>query len=226
MEEVTRRRWVQRRQGADPAEAETLRRSLNVSPLTARALFLRGIKTPEEGRGFLDPRLACLPDPFLLAGMDRAVDRLLRALDKEEPVAVHGDYDVDGISGAALLVETLRALGGKAEYFIPLRLRDGYGLSAEALKKAAESGIKVVLSVDCGVSALDEARLASQLGLDLIITDHHQPPETLPCAVALVNPHQSGCRFPFRDLSGVGVAFFLRGCVAESPEGPGRFRRA
>jgi single-stranded-DNA-specific exonuclease len=209
MERVTRRRWVQRGGDEDWAGAEHLRKSLNVSPLTARTLLFRGIQSAEEGHSFLDSRLASLPDPFLLSGMDRAVDRLLRAIGEGERIAVHGDYDVDGITGAALLVENLRLFGGKVEYFIPLRLRDGYGLSAEALRKAAASGVKVILSVDCGVSALEEARLAAELGLDLIVTDHHQPPETLPPALSLINPHQPGCRFPFRDLAGVGVAFFL-----------------
>jgi single-stranded-DNA-specific exonuclease len=223
MEKMTRRRWVQRGENEDGGGAESLGRALNISSLVARTLFFRDIKSAEEGRNFLDPRLSSLPDPFLLAGMAEAVDRLVLAIERAEPIAVHGDYDVDGITGTALLVETLCAFGGIAEYFIPLRLIDGYGLSSEALKRAAASGIKVVLSVDCGVSAVEEARLASELGLDLIITDHHHPPENLPAVLALVNPHQPGCRFPFHELAGVGVAFFLLGALRKALRERGAF---
>jgi len=193
----------------DPRLCETLARSLDISPLIAHTLVLRGIATGEQGRDFLHGRLSSLPDPFLMKGMDVAVGRLVRALERGEKIVVHGDYDVDGITGTALLTETLRAFGARVDYHIPLRLRDGYGLSGEALKQAASSGARVVLSVDCGVSAVEEALLAGDLGLDLIVTDHHQPPEELPKALALVNPHQPGCAFPFKELSGVGVAFFL-----------------
>ena len=125
------------------------------------------------------------------------------------PFSKIAQFDVDGISGCSLLVEVLRKLGAEVDYHIPLRLVDGYGLSAEALRKAAEHGCSLAISVDCGVSAVAEAELAAELGLDLIITDHHQPPDQLPRCLALINPHLSGCRFPWRELSGVGVAFFL-----------------
>lgn len=209
MNAVTMRRWAIRSAEADPRFCETLARTLDLSPLIAHILILRGIATEQQGRDFLHGRLSSLPDPFLMKGMEASVDRLVRALEGGEKIVVHGDYDVDGITGTALLTETLRAFGAKVDYHIPLRLRDGYGLSGEALKQAASSGARVVLSVDCGVSAVEEAQVAAELGLDLIVTDHHQPPEALPAAFAIVNPHQPGCSFPFKDLSGVGVAFFL-----------------
>lgn len=183
--------------------------ALDVGPLTARALLLRGLGDEVAAKGFLDAGLAALPDPDLLPAMTTACDRLEQALRDGERIAVHGDYDVDGISGCTLLVEVLRDLGAEVEYHIPLRLKDGYGLSADAIRQAKAQGCSLLLSVDCGVSAHAEAALAAELGLDLIITDHHQPPDDLPPCLALVNPHLPGNHFPWPDLSGVGVAFFL-----------------
>ncbi len=209
MEPVTRRTWAPRKAAAvDELEPE-LANALGLAPLTARILLQRGLDTPALARDFLEGRLANLPDPFLLLGMERAVTRLVHALKNRERVQIHGDYDVDGITGTALLVDGMRSFGFEVDYHLPLRLKDGYGLSAEALQEAAGSGVRVVVSVDCGVSALAEAALAKQLGLDLIVTDHHHPPETLPLAYAIINPHQPGCLFPYKELAGVGVAFFL-----------------
>lgn len=209
MQPITRRTWQLR--GVSPSRdvSRALAHSLNIHELTARVLLLRGIEDPEQGADFLAARLAALPDPDLLPDMQPACQRLVAALEGNERIAVHGDYDVDGITGCTLLVETLRQLGADVEYHIPLRLRDGYGLSAEALQHARDSGCRLVVSVDCGVSALGEAALARELGLDLIITDHHQPPRQLPDCLALINPHLPGTRFPWPELSGVGVAFFL-----------------
>jgi single-stranded-DNA-specific exonuclease len=209
VEPIVRRRWIPRDEGFTPEQVIALSVQLGISPLTARVLAQRGILTGHEGRQFLDSRLADLPDPFLLPDMDRATERLARAIMHGERLAVHGDYDVDGITGTALLVETLRSFGADVEFHIPLRLKDGYGLSAEALEKTAAAGTRIVISVDCGISAVAEAGLAASLGIDLIITDHHHPPANLPSALAVVNPHLPGCLFPFRQLAGVGVAFFL-----------------
>lgn len=228
MEPVRRRRWELRGGAESPPAAEALGRALGLSPLTAQVLALRGVGDAEAGRAFLTASLAALPDPFLLPDMERAVGRLVGAIEAGETIAVHGDYDVDGITGTALLVETLRAMGASVLYYIPLRLRDGYGLSAAALQEAAAAGARVALSVDCGISALVEAEQAAAAGLDLIITDHHQPPAELPRAFALINPHLPESRFPFAELAGVGVAFFLlvalrkrlreRGAFAGRPE--------
>ncbi len=208
MKPVQQRRWRPRNQ-VSPEAVRSLTTALDLHPLTALVLLGRAIDDETTARAFFSPRLTDLPDPFLLRGMEEAVGRLVRALEQDEAVAVHGDYDVDGITATALMVDVLRRLGGRVDYHIPLRLKDGYGLSAAALEEAAARGSRVVVSVDCGVSAVQEAVLAARLGLDLIITDHHQPPEALPEAVALVNPHQPDCAFPDKVLSGVGVAFML-----------------
>jgi single-stranded-DNA-specific exonuclease len=209
MEVVAKRLWQQRGEIPSRAEIMHLADNLALQPLTARALLLRGIDTAEKGQEFLHAKLGALPDPDLLPDMAIACSRLEQALVRQEKIAVHGDYDVDGISGCALLVETLRNLGGLVEYHIPLRMKDGYGLSADAIRQARDSGCELIVSVDCGVTAHAEADLVSELGIDLIITDHHQPPEELPVCLALINPHLPGSRFPWQELSGVGVAFFL-----------------
>ncbi|HKK00539.1 MAG TPA: single-stranded-DNA-specific exonuclease RecJ [Desulfuromonadales bacterium] len=203
------RLWVSRFPEAESIDLRPLTDALKIAPLTARVLWARGITSPDEGRRFLEGRLAELPDPFLMRGMEEAVDRLCRALEHQETMTVHGDYDVDGITGTSLLVDGLQRMGASVNYHIPLRLKDGYGLSAAALQKAAQEGASLCLSVDCGITACDEARLAKDLGLDLIITDHHHPSARLPEALAILNPHQAGCEFPYKDLAGVGVAFFL-----------------
>lgn len=206
---INHKKWQLRSALPAVAELRNLALGLNVGELTARALFFRDIDTVAAGQEFLEAKLQALPDPDLLPDMAIATGRLEQALRNGEKIAVHGDYDVDGISGCSLLVETLRQLGGQVDYHIPLRMKDGYGLSADAISKAQENGCRLLISVDCGVSAVTEADLASELGLDLIITDHHQPPEELPVCLALVNPHLEGNRFPWKELSGVGVAFFL-----------------
>ncbi len=209
MEPVAERLWVDRNEAPDASALKEFIDQLHLSPLVARILIGRE-PSLESARHFLAARLAELPDPFLLPDMERAVDRLLSAIVNSEKIAVHGDYDVDGITGTVLLYSALQAMGGsELEYHIPLRLRDGYGLSAEALQKAAEQGTRVVVTVDCGVSAHAEARLAKEHGIDLIITDHHQPPPELPEAVAVINPQRLDSLFPFQNLAGVGVAFFL-----------------
>lgn len=209
MEPVARRLWVARNKSPELSLLDNFTEELQIAPLVARILIGRDLSLA-SARGFLAARLAELPDPFLLPGMASAVDRLQAALVKNEKISIHGDYDVDGITGTVLLYEGLRAMGGRGlDYHIPLRLRDGYGLSAVALQLAAQKGTKVVVSVDCGVSAHAEASLAKENGIDLIITDHHQPPPSLPEALAVINPQRPDSSFPFRDLAGVGVAFFL-----------------
>ncbi len=209
MEPVTGRLWVARNENPDLSAINDFREQLQLSHLVARILIGREFSLA-SAQQFLSARLAELPDPFLLPDMDIAVARLQSAFAKGERIAIHGDYDVDGITGSALLFSGLSALGGgNLEYHIPLRLRDGYGLSANALQDAAKRGVAVVVSVDCGVSAHTEAGLAKDLGIDLIITDHHQPPPVLPDAMAVINPQRTDSNFPCPSLAGVGVAFFL-----------------
>jgi single-stranded-DNA-specific exonuclease len=210
MKPVSQRKWQLRREAPQlELQAASLADQLGVAPIMAQLLLLRGVEDFSSAQDFLSAGLASLSDPALLPGMNEACIRIAAALENREQIAIHGDYDVDGITGCSLLVEVLRQLGGVVVYHIPLRIKDGYGLSADALREDAQAGCKLAISVDCGVSAVAEAQLAAELGLDLIITDHHQPPEQLPRCFALVNPHLEGNRFPWPNLAGVGVAFFL-----------------
>nr|WP_320116328.1 single-stranded-DNA-specific exonuclease RecJ [uncultured Desulfuromonas sp.] len=208
MQPFQQRSW-QERKSTEAVDLPQWSARLGCAPLVCQLLTQRGISSLEEAQTFLTASLSQLPDPMALSGMGKAVDRLVQAIEADEPIAVHGDYDVDGISGTALLTQCLRWFGVKVSYHIPLRMRDGYGLSELALRRTLEQGIRLVLSVDCGISAHGEAQLAAELGMDLIITDHHQPPETLPVALSCINPWLPDCPYPDKRLSGVGVAFMV-----------------
>lgn len=208
MSESSDRLW-QERTVCKALDSEALQRALGIGRLAAEVLSKRDLGSVAQVREFLQARLSSMPDPFLMAGMDKAVVRLARALREGERIAVHGDYDVDGVTGTALLVETLRACGGRVEYHIPLRTQDGYGVSMKALETCVANGSTVAVTVDCGITAHEEAKRAADLGIDLIVTDHHQPPPVLPEALAILNPARDDCAFPFKSLAGVGVVFML-----------------
>ncbi|MDY0186083.1 MAG: single-stranded-DNA-specific exonuclease RecJ [Desulfuromonadaceae bacterium] len=207
----TERDWHQRAesQATDVGQADHVADSPGISSLQTKLLTLRGIVAQEQAQAFLHARLKDLPDPLLLPDMPKAVERLLRAIDAGEYISIHGDYDVDGISATALLYTALEHFGARVTYNIPLRQRDGYGLNAAALERDAAAGVSLVISVDCGISALEEARLACELGIDLIITDHHQPGTQLPPAYACINPWLPDSAYPYPHLCGAGVAFML-----------------
>jgi single-stranded-DNA-specific exonuclease len=194
---------------AEPALVEKLVRESSIPAPLAAILVNRGIVEPGDAIRFLSPNLADIHDPFLLLGMEKAVSRLASAVINGESVCIYGDYDVDGITAVALLIDFFRKIGLPCFYHIPLRLEEGYGLSAEGIAAAAARGAGVIVSVDCGITAVAEADLCASLGIDLIITDHHMPGETIPAALAVINPLQPGCPFPFKYLAGVGVAFNL-----------------
>jgi single-stranded-DNA-specific exonuclease len=193
----------------DDGQAATLAAVLNVHPTVARLLCLRGLSDPEAADRFLNPSLEHLHDPFRLTDMDRAVVRLEQALAQRERIAVHGDYDVDGITSTVILRRALEMLGGSVMHFIPERLRDGYGLQPAAIERLHAGGAHLIVSVDCGIRGTDAARRARELGVDLIITDHHEPEGTLPDAVAVINPKRHDCTYPDKYLAGVGVALKL-----------------
>ncbi len=179
-------------------------------PVLRRVLYHRGYTTYEAARAFL--RAEAPPgteDPFGLLGMETAVERIAYALTRQQPIAVYGDYDADGVTATALLVEALRALGGQVRPYIPNRFDEGYGLNREALTALHDEGVRLVVTVDCGIRSLEEAEHARRLGLDLIVTDHHLPGEVLPQAVAVINPRQPGDPYPEKDLAGVGLAYKL-----------------
>ena len=193
-------------------DAEAVRglvRALDIDPVIARLLCLRGVTTPELAERFLAPSLDHLHDPWALADLAAAADRLLAAIARRERIAVHGDYDVDGITSTVILRRCLELLGGDVIHFIPERLKDGYGLMPATIERLHAEGARVVVSVDCGIRAGDAARRARELGIDLIITDHHEPEATLPPALAVVNPKRSDCSYPDKNLAGVGVALKL-----------------
>jgi len=199
---------------ADPAVVSELQRSgEKISPLLARLLAVRGINSPEEAAAFLHPALSQLHSPYLLNGMQAAVERLERAIAQRETVLIYGDYDVDGTIAVVILKTCIERLGGTTEFHVPHRLREGYGMKDDVIERAAEAGIRLVISVDTGIRAFQAAGTARRLGLDLIVTDHHLPEgeETsrLPHALAVLNPNQSGCEYPCKDLCGAGVAFKL-----------------
>lgn len=178
----------------------------DISPVAAAILRTRGYSSAEEICSFFNPAADCLRDPFLLPDIEPAIERLHRAIESKESTLIFGDYDVDGITSTALLVRALRALGANVQWTIPER-HDGYGLSVPAIEDAAARGIKLIFSADCGIGALEPAARARELGIDLIITDHHEPGETLPDAIAVVNPKRKDSTYGFRELSGCGVAF-------------------
>lgn len=178
-------------------------------PYVSNILSARGISTPEEAEKFLYPSFSEMLDPLLLKGMREALERLLEAHSRSETICIYGDYDVDGITGTALLTSFLREIGFHCLYFIPNRFDDGYGLSCEALSKIIDLGATLIISVDCGITAVEEAEYCTARGIDLIIVDHHQPRSVIPAATAVINPLQPDCEYPFKSLSGVGVAFNL-----------------
>lgn len=191
----------------DAAAAGRLASALGLAPAVARLLCQRGLADPEAADRFLRPSLDHLHDPWRLADMGPAVDRLLGAIARRERVAIHGDYDVDGVTSTVILRRAIELLGGDVIHFIPERLRDGYGLQPAAIDRLAAEGVRVIVSVDCGIRSADAARRARELGVDLIITDHHEPECDLPQALAVVNPKRVDCSYPDKYLAGVGVAF-------------------
>ena len=178
-----------------------------INPVAAQVLYARKIDTLERTLAFLNPEDEEVGDPFRLAGMTEAVARLGHALRHGERIAVYGDFDVDGVAATALLVSALQALGGQAFPFIPDRFSEGYGLNEAALGRLSREGTQLVVTADCGIRSVAEIEYASALGLPVIITDHHSVPDPLPQALVIINPKMSASDYPFRDLSGVGVAY-------------------
>ena len=193
----------------DDAAAAVLAEALSVSPVVARLLCQRGLGDPEVASRFLNPSLDHLHDPMRLADMGPAVERILGAIARRERIAIHGDYDVDGVTSTVILRRALELLGADVVHFIPERLRDGYGLQPASVERLHAEGVVLIVSVDCGIRGADAALRARELGVDLIITDHHEPDAALPQAVAVINPKRSDCTYPDKYLAGVGVALKL-----------------
>jgi single-stranded-DNA-specific exonuclease len=193
----------------DDGAVTTLAAALGLHPTVARLLCQRGLSDPEAALRFLQPSLDHLHDPFKLTGMAVAVERLEQAIARRERIAIHGDYDVDGITSTVILRRALEMLGGDVVHFIPERMRDGYGLQSPAIERLHADGVSLIVSVDCGIRGIEAARRARELGVDLVITDHHEPDAELPIAVAVLNPKRHDCSYPDKYLAGVGVALKL-----------------
>ncbi len=178
-------------------------------------LRARGLRSPEEAEAFLSPARAGLHSPWSMLGIQDAVERTLRAIDLGEPITIYGDYDADGLCAATLLEAAVRRLGGDVGVYLPSRFDEGYGLHAGSLERLAENGRRVVISVDCGMRALEEAEAARRAGLTLIVTDHHEPGPVLPRADVVINPRQPGDPYPEKNLAGAGVAFKLAQALCE-----------
>lgn len=188
--------------------------SLNISNVLASLLINRGITNFFEAKNFFRPSLSALHDPFLMDGMHAATDRVISALTNNQKICVYGDYDVDGTCSAALMYLFLKELGANVETYIPNRLTEGYGISVQSIDLLKEKNIDLIISVDCGITAVEEVDHANSLGIDTIICDHHKPKDVLPNAYAILDPIKPGCNYPFKYLSGAGVAFKLASAVA------------
>ena len=197
---------------ADQSTAQSLADSLGINPVMGTLLVNRGIRTVEEARRFFRPQLTNLLDPFLFKDMQKAVDRLNEALGKKERILVYGDYDVDGCTAVALVYRFLQQYYSNIDYYIPSRNEEGYGVSRQGVDYAHETGVSLVIVLDCGIKAVDEIVYAKELGIDFIICDHHVPDTVLPPAVAILNAKREDSTYPYKDLCGCGVGFkFMQG---------------
>ena len=200
---------------AGRAQIEQLEQGAHVSPLLARLLILRGIDTPEHAAKFLSPSLDQLYSPYLMRGMNEAVERLSRAIASKENILIYGDYDVDGTTAVVILKTAIELCGGTADFHVPHRIKEGYGIKGDVIERAAAAGVTLVISVDTGIRAFQAAETARNAGIDLIVTDHHLPEahEGVPNALAVLNPNQAGCEYPCKHLCGAAVAFKIAQAV-------------
>jgi len=220
MTPVREYRWTFPGAGLSPTDMEKIKRlsdELTVSPVLAEILVRRGIDTFDRAKRFFRPSIDDLHDPFLMDGMDLAVERIVSAIASKQKLLVYGDYDVDGTNGAALLWTFLNSVHANVEYFIPDRIKDGYGLSISGIERAKDRGVQLLIAVDCGITALKPVERAHELGLDVIICDHHEPADAIPSAIAVLDPLKPACRYPFKTLCGCGVAFKLIQALSQNP---------
>ncbi|MFC1960578.1 DHH family phosphoesterase, partial [Chloroflexota bacterium] len=205
---------------AEPVSAAILAQFRDFHPVLAQVLYNRGYTDAQAAQQFIAGELPDR-DPFQMMGMADAVARLRQAIRAQEPIAVYGDFDTDGVTSTVLLVQTFRALGGVVEPYIPNRVEDGYGLNSSALTQLAQDGFKLIVTVDCGMRAVQEVMDGQRFGLDIIITDHHSIGPELPPALAIINPKQEDCPYPEDMLAGVGVAYYLATALLQAAEAAG-----
>ena len=218
------KRWELRPQFQDIQQR--LSPELGISPLLSQLLAGRNITTPEEAEMFLSPKLSNLHSPFLMKDMEKAVERICRAIKEGEQIILYGDYDVDGVTGTSLLFLFLQEVGAQVSFFIPSRIDEGYGLHEQVLQKISKQGKQLLITIDSGISDNEQVRFAGQKGMEVIITDHHEVPEQLPPAYAVLNPKRTDCTFPFKGLAGVGVVFKLLMALRKSLRDQGFFNGA
>ncbi len=199
----------------DPDKAEALNSVLKINPVFCKILTQRGITSYDEARDFFRPQLSHLHDPWLMKDMNKAVERILPALENQEKVLVFGDYDVDGTTAVASMYSFLKKNGFNVDFYIPHRYREGYGVSKAGIDFANENGFKLIISLDCGIKSYDLIAYAKTIGIDFVVCDHHLPDEILPPAIAILNPKQSDCHYPYKELCGCGVGFKLITALAE-----------
>jgi single-stranded-DNA-specific exonuclease len=207
----------------DEERAARLAAALGIHPLAARVLAARGLGERDAAEAFLAASIADLPDPFTMKGMEAAVARIVRAVECGERIACYGDYDVDGVTSTALLAGLLRAAGGDTVTYVPHRLAEGYGLNGGAVARLAGEGVRLLVTLDCGITSVAEVRAAAALGVDSVVVDHHTVPVELPAAAAILNPHQPGCGYASKDLAAVGVTFALAMALRRRLRERGRF---
>jgi single-stranded-DNA-specific exonuclease len=205
---VREHRWIPA-EPPDPRTVEQLAREINVPETIARILVYRGITDYDSAKAYFRPTLDLLHDPFLMDGMEQAVARILAGIARGELFFVFGDYDVDGTNGAAMLLLFLREIGAQVDYYVPDRIKEGYGISIPGIDRALSAGVRLFIAIDCGITAVEQVEYARKAGLDVIICDHHEPGATLPNAVAVLDPIKPGDPYPFKSLSGCGVGFKL-----------------
>jgi single-stranded-DNA-specific exonuclease len=211
---MLKKRWTIK-QAENEQIVEALAGSLNISMVLAKLLVLRDVKNFSEAKNFFRPSLESLHDPFLMHDMEKATSRVIKALTENQLICIYGDYDVDGTCATALLYLFLKELSANVEFYIPNRLEEGYGLSKTAIDHVRDKGTSLLITVDCGITAIDETEYANSLGMDVIICDHHQPKNLIPNAFAVLDPLKPECNYPFKYLSGAGVAFKLSQGVCE-----------
>lgn len=199
--------WIYR--DCEEGKVERLAREAGISRLMAGVFAARGIDEPDYVRDFIKPSLEKLHSPFLLKDVEKAVDRIIKAIERKEKIVIYGDYDVDGVTSTSMLLNFLLTQGASVDYFIPDRFDEGYGLTAGAVDKVLQMGAKLVVTVDCGITAIDEIDMLNVNNVQVIVTDHHECKNMLPDAFAVINPHRSDCEYPFKELAGVGVVFKL-----------------
>lgn len=198
----------------DKQKTESLQRSLKISPVICSILVQRGIETFEQSKNYFRPELKDLHDPWLMKDMDKAVERIIRAINNNERIMVFGDYDVDGTTSVACMYRFLKKIHSNLDFYIPHRYREGYGVSKAGIDFAKENGFTLIISLDCGIKSADLIQYAKELGIEFIVCDHHLPDDKLPPAIAILNPKQKNCNYPYKELCGCGVGFKLISALA------------